>query len=221
MTRSVKIALAVLAAIVVAGAIYLWTLQQRFEQTPDPQRAEQQARRDVTHPPVESPTDTRTRARMFWAAPGGTGALSPVEIELALSADPALRARQVLNALIVEAPSAAQRTLPLELNVLQFYLLPGGTAVADFSHALATATPSGILSEQMALDSIVRTLEANVPQIRRLKILIQGQEVETLAGHVDLTGLLEFAGPRAAGLTPATGDPTLVAQPAAPPRQSP
>ena len=40
----------------------------------------------------------------------------------------------------------------------------------------------------MAVDSITRTLEANVPQVQRLKILIHGQEVETLAGHLDLTG---------------------------------
>lgn len=203
MTRRVKILLAASGAILLAGAIYLRILEQRVRQTADPQRAEEQARREVTQPPIESPTDARVRARMFWAAPTQPGALAPLEIELALSADPALRARQVLNALIVEAPSAAHSTLPLELTVLEFYILPGGTAVADFSHALATATPSGILSEQMAVDSIAQTLEANVAQIRRLKILIQGQEIETVAGHVDLTGFLEFAGPRAtARLTP-------------------
>jgi hypothetical protein len=41
----------------------------------------------------------------------------------------------------------------------------------------------------MAVDSIARTLEANVPQVQRLRILIHGQEAETLAGHVDLTGV--------------------------------
>jgi hypothetical protein len=41
--------------------------------------------------------------------------------------------------------------------------------------------------------SIARTLEANVPQVRRLKILIHGQEVETLAGHLDLTGAFVVA----------------------------
>jgi hypothetical protein len=44
------------------------------------------------------------------------------------------------------------------------------------------------VSEQLAVNSITRTLEANVPQVQRLKILIHGQEVETLAGHLDLTG---------------------------------
>ncbi|HYU22533.1 MAG TPA: GerMN domain-containing protein, partial [Candidatus Dormibacteraeota bacterium] len=67
-----------------------------------------------------------------------------------------------------------------------FYLLPDGTAIADFSEALATSIPSGIVSEQLAVNSITRTLEANVPQVQRLKILIHGQEVETLAGHLDL-----------------------------------
>jgi hypothetical protein len=38
----------------------------------------------------------------------------------------------------------------------------------------------------LAVNSITRTLEANVPQVQRLKILIHGQEVETLAGHLDL-----------------------------------
>ena len=75
-----------------------------------------------------------------------------------------------------------------EAALLEFYLLPDGTGIADFSEALATATPSGIASEQLAIESIARTLEANVPQVKRLKILIHGQEVETLAGHLDLTG---------------------------------
>ena len=39
----------------------------------------------------------------------------------------------------------------------------------------------------MAVDSIAKTLEANVPQVKWLKILIHGQEVDTLAGHLDLT----------------------------------
>ena len=79
------------------------------------------------------------------------------------------------------------RTLPPDAALLAFYLLPDGTAIADFSEALATSIPSGIQSEQLALDSITKTLEANVPQVRRLKILIHGQEVETLAGHLDLS----------------------------------
>ena len=93
------------------------------------------------------------------------------------------------NTLLAGPVDSDLRTLPPDAALLAFYLLPDGTAVADFSETLATSTPSGILSEQLAVDSITRTLEANVPQVKRLKILIHGQEVDTLAGHVDLTQL--------------------------------
>jgi hypothetical protein len=56
------------------------------------------------------------------------------------------------------------------------------------------------------VNSITRTLEANVPQVQRLKILIHGQEMETLAGHLDLTGTFVVNTKPAA---PASGTLTL------------
>jgi hypothetical protein len=125
-------------------------------------------------------------------------------VQLSLSTEPVQRAKQLIAALITRVPSAAQRTLPADTALLQFYLLPDGTAVADFSEALSGALPSGILSEQMAVDSIVNTLQANISAARRLKILIRGQEAETLAGHLDLTGFFPLTSPEpAAATTPA------------------
>jgi hypothetical protein len=94
----------------------------------------------------------------------------------------------VLNTLLAGPANLELRTLPPDAVLLAFYLLPDGTGIVDFSEAMASSIPSGIESEQRAVDSITRTLAANVPQIMRLKILIHGQEVETLAGHLDLTG---------------------------------
>ena len=127
-------------------------------------------------------------AKLFWASGNGDGTLTDATVELPLSSDPVLRAKQVLNTLLAGPVDTDLRTLPPDAVLLAFYLLPDGTAIADFSEALATETPSGIQSEQMAVDSITRTLEADVPKVERLKILIHGQEVETLAGHLDLTG---------------------------------
>jgi hypothetical protein len=124
---------------------------------------------------------------MFWSSGAGDGSLMAVAVDLPLPKDPTLRAKQVLNTLLAGPVDAELRTLPPDAVLLAFYMLQDGTAIADFSEALATATPSGIESEQMAVDSITRTLEANVPQVRWLKILIHGQEVDTLAGHLDLT----------------------------------
>jgi hypothetical protein len=53
------------------------------------------------------------------------------------------------------------------------------------------------------VNSIAQTLGNNVPALRRLKILIHGQEVDTLAGNVDLTGFFELNPPTVASPTPA------------------
>ena len=118
------------------------------------------------------------------------------------------RSKQLIAALITQAPTPAQSTLPADATLLQFYLLPDGTAIADFSDALGTETPSGILSEQMAVDSIVRTLGAGVIQVHQLKILIHGQETETLAGHLDLTGFFPVAAPDSTGTSAVAPSPT-------------
>jgi hypothetical protein len=180
-----------LAALVIAvaiAAIYLPILRRNIRQAAKlQQRSEEQARRELAQPTVINPGDPRVKAKLFWASEAADGSLAPVIVELPLTSDPVLRSKQVLNTLLAGPVDTEARTLPPEAALLAFYLLPDGTAIADFSEALATSTPSGIESEQMAADSLTKTLEANVPQVRRLKILIHGQEVETLAGHLDLS----------------------------------
>lgn len=173
---------------VVIAAIYLPILRRNIRQVSrSQQRSEEQARRELTQPTVLNPSDPKVKAKLFWASGADDGTLSAVSVELPLSNDAVLRAKQVLNTLLAGPVDTELRTLPPDAALLAFYLLPDGTAIADFSEALATSTPSGIQSEQMAVDSIARTLEANVPKVRQVKILIHGQEMETLAGHLDLT----------------------------------
>jgi hypothetical protein len=173
---------------VMVAAIYLPILRRNIRQAARlQQRSEEQARRELTQPTVINPSDPKVKAKLFWASGSDDGTVSPVTVELPLSNEPVLRAKQVLNTLLAGPVDTELRTVPSDAALLAFYLLPDGTAIADFSEALGTSTPSGIQSEQMAVDSIARTLEANVPKVQRLKILIHGQEVETLAGHLDLS----------------------------------
>ncbi len=177
-----------LGVAVVSAAIYFPILRRRVKTAAKiTEPSEEQARRELTQAVAPSPTDPVVKVKMFWTSAEDESALAPVTIQLALSKDPVLRAKQVLNTLLAGPVDSDLRTLPPDAALLAFYLLPDGTAVADFSEALATSSPSGIQSEQLAVDSIARTLEANVPRVKRLKILIHGQELDTLAGHVDLT----------------------------------
>jgi len=180
--------LAGLALLVAAAAIYLPTLRRQVKRTAQlVQQTEEQARRELTQALTGNANGPRVKAKLFWAKAADESKLMPVTVELPLSDDPVLRSKQVLNTLLAGPVDTDLRTLPPDAALLEFYLLPDGTGIADFSEALGTSIPSGIESEQMAIDSITRTLEANVPQVQRLKILIHGQEVDTLAGHLDLT----------------------------------
>ncbi len=193
--RNLKIALAILAVAVVIGLLSLRSLHQRVQRLAQLQTAEEQARRAVLAPSISTPTDVMVQAKIFWAA--GADRVAPVVVQLPLSADPVERSKQVLQELMTNPPTPDQRTLPADALLLSFYILPDGTAIADFSDALASETPSGILSETIAVDSIAETLQSNVSGLHRLKILIHGQEVDTLAGHVDLSGFFDLNPPNA------------------------
>lgn len=204
MTRNLRFAAAILGAAVLIAFASLRGMHTRIQKITEAPPSEEQARREVLAPPISTPTDVKERATIFWA--GGNDKVAPVQVELSLSADPIQRAKQVLEELISSPPTPEQRTLPADATLLDFYILSDGTAIADFSDALVTEVPSGISSETMAIDSIAQTLEANVPSLRRFKILVHGQEVDTLAGHVDLTGFfdLNLAAPQAPAATQRT-----------------
>lgn len=60
------------------------------------------------------------------------------------------------------------------------------SVVLDFSQELVTGHPGGATAEQATITSILRTVALNFPQTRSCRILVDGAEVETLAGHVSL-----------------------------------
>lgn len=212
---------ALVVAVVVAGMYFPGLRRRMREAARIQQKSAEQARQELMTPPG-NPGEPRVKAKMFWAANGDDGTLAPVVIELPLSKDPVLRSKQVLSTLLAGPVEPELRTLPPDVVLLAFYILPDGTAIGDFSEALATSLPSGIQSEQLAVDSIARTLEANVPQIQRLKILIHGQEMDSLAGHVDLTGLFPVSNKLAAKIdVPAAGALAAAAPVKLTPRETP
>lgn len=214
MPQRAKIAVVVLVVAVVAGLVYFRVLHQRVARLARTQSTEEQERREVVAPPISTPTDVIANAQVFWLSTTQPDRLAAVTVQLPLSADRVERAKQLIGALIANPPTPAQRTLPVGATLLSFYILPDGTAVADFSDALASEMPSGILSEWMAVNSIVQTLAANMPGITRLKILIHGQEAETLAGHVDISGFFDLRTQPA----PATATPAATPAPAQQPK---
>ena len=187
MSRGLKITIVILSALVALSLLTLPGLRQAMQRISRSPIPEQQARREVMQAPISTPTDVKVRAQLYWQSASSPGSLSATPVEIPLSADRAERCKQLLGALISMVPGPERRTLPADATLLAFYVQSDGTGIADFSDELSTGTPSGILSEQLAVDSIVQTIGANVAGIQKLKILIHGQDAETLAGHLDIS----------------------------------
>jgi spore germination protein GerM len=99
---------------------------------------------------------------------------------------PVERAKASLQALISGPTSGALRTVSAEVKIRELFIDERGTAYIDFSEALSRDHPGGVWSEMLTLRSILQTLVANVPEVKRVHILIEGRVVETLAGHLDI-----------------------------------
>ena len=114
MPRDLKIALGILTVAVLIGLISSRGSHQRMQGLAESQSTEEKARREVLAPEIKTPTDVPQGAKIYWAA--GEDRVASTTVELALSADPVERGKQVLHALIADTPSPEQRTIPRTPN---------------------------------------------------------------------------------------------------------
>ena len=184
--RHVKITAGILLVALLVTGIYVRSLKHHVAQIA-PQPAEMQ--RPVA-PPVAGPTEHVT----LFIADDQQGLLRREDTSLPLPADPAPRARELLRALIARMDDKdSPHALPPGGDVNDVYVVNGNLAVVDMNAALADGHRSGVLAEELTVLSLVQTLSANTPGITRVKILVNGKERETLAGHVGLADFFDVA----------------------------
>lgn len=94
-----------------------------------------------------------------------------------------------LMQVLCEGPriSGAVSAMPKGTRALAAFIDPDDqSVVVDFSGELVTGHPGGSAAETATLTSILRTVGLNFPGTRSCVILVEGAQVETLAGHLDL-----------------------------------
>ena len=94
--------------------------------------------------------------------------------------------KAIIEVLIQGPREGLMRTIPSATTLHSLYVTQDGTAYVDLAATIKDAHPGGAHSEQMTIFSIVNSLILNVPEIDAVKILIDGSESMTLAGHIDL-----------------------------------
>ena len=95
-------------------------------------------------------------------------------------------AKEILQLLFQGPQRHARRTLPPATVLRALYLTSEGTAVVDLAPAVRDNHPGGIQSELLAVYSMVNSLILNIPEIKHVKLLIEGRETTTLGGHIRL-----------------------------------
>ncbi|HEX3578344.1 MAG TPA: GerMN domain-containing protein [Thermoanaerobaculia bacterium] len=97
-------------------------------------------------------------------------------------------ARELLNG---SSNAGVPHIFPRDTVVRATFLLPDGTAFIDLGGpTLAQGWGTGSHEELMAVYSVVQTVTTNFPEAKRVRILINDEPAETLAGHVNLSRAL-------------------------------
>jgi spore germination protein GerM len=95
-------------------------------------------------------------------------------------------AKELISELIRGPKGKLIPTLPPQTKLLNLHVDEKGVAKVSFSKAFAGDHPGGSSAEIMTVYSVVNSLTTNFPQIKRVQILVEGKETESIAGHLSL-----------------------------------
>ena len=143
-------------------------------------------------PPAAAPATAHITATLFYVSHDGAS-LVPARQEVPLAQTVAEQGRLILVAELENPPPATlSSAIPAKTTLRAFYVSDRGDAFVDLSPEVAAAHPGGSQAELLTVYAIVNAVTANLPAVRRVQILVNGRDVETLAGHVDLRRPLTY-----------------------------
>lgn len=166
------VAIAVVAAAVLGVVLWLTTRGPEAPEAPEPTRVER------------VPEGSRTVTLYFAGADEPVLVSEPREVAVGRRIDEQLR--QVVDALLAgpEDPRAVS-AIPADTRLLAVMVdTDSGTVYLDFSSELVASHPGGSAAEYCTVASVVRTVGENFPEVQKVQILVDGSQIETIAGHI-------------------------------------
>jgi spore germination protein GerM len=178
-TRQIVI---VAAALVLAGIVLGLVMLSRRAARPSPTSA-------AAPVSAEPASGRKIKAQLFYVAEEGRG-LTAVEHDVPYAEGTAAQARAIIGAQLAPPEEPLVSAIPAGTTLRALFVTAQGDAYVDLSREAATAHPGGSTHERLTIYTIVDALTVNLPAIRAVQILVDGREVESLAGHVSLRGPL-------------------------------
>jgi spore germination protein GerM len=187
--RPARLSRPAIAALAALGALFLiagvWLVSTQL-----PGWVERRAGRDAA--PAGTKTEggaagdaRKIQALLFYVTEDGAE-LQAATQDVLYGATPAEQARRIVDAQVQPPPAGRLSAIPAGTQVRSVYVGSKGDAYVDFSPEIRTAHSGGSLNEALAVFTIVNALTSNLPGITSVQILVDGKEVDSLAGHIDL-----------------------------------
>ena len=168
--RSMLLAAGVFGVLVLAG--WWWSHRGRSNEAPAPVAA------DSARAGVRS-------VQLYFAAPAGDSLVSESR-EVVDAPDVERRVRALVTELDRGPRGRGVAALPAGTGVLRCYLDDAGLLTLDLTGAFRQGFRGGTTAEYLAIASLVRTLGANLPEVKRVLIVCAGRPIATLGGHLPL-----------------------------------
>ena len=124
-------------------------------------------------------------ATLYYVAADGRG-LVRREIDVPYGADPLSRARIIAERQLESAPWPLLSPFPQGTRLRAVYRTDDGALFVDLSGEVTAEHSGGSLNELLTVYALVNALATNVAGVDAVQILVDGREVDTLAGHIDL-----------------------------------
>ena len=138
-----------------------------------------------TAPPATPAETAHITATLFYASSDGR-ALVPVRREVPLASGVVEQGRQILLTELKGAPAPYIKVIPEGTTLRGFYVTDRGDAFVDLGPEIVRAHPGGSLNELFTVYALVNAVTANLPAVQRVQLLVDGKEVDAIAGHVDI-----------------------------------
>jgi spore germination protein GerM len=172
----------------VAAVVLGWVLMTNLSRTL--RTIDQEPVADAPPPQQTTPSATpavpRIKAVLFYASEDGRG-LVGVEQEVPLAEGTVAQARALVEAQLSTAPPAPLvSTIPEGTTLRGLFVSSRNEAFVDLDATIRTQHPGGSMNELFTVYTIVNAITTNLPDVQLVQVLIDGREVDTLAGHVDL-----------------------------------
>lgn len=168
-------------ALVVGLAVLVWLVLGGARRQPSPTGT--RAAGSAAAP--QSGAERKINVTLFYVTEDGL-ALVGAAREIAFGDPIAEQARHIIEAQLGAAPEPLLSAIPQGTSLKAVFVSERGDAFVDLSGDVTARHTGGVLDELFTVYAIVNALTVNLPAITRVQILIDGREVDTLAGHVDL-----------------------------------